>query len=46
MGNVYLNCPLSGEVLWYDWCAHKDFACRYGNFDAGRFLWVCEENSK
>lgn len=39
-GNVYLNCPLSGECFWYDWCSHTDYARRYGTFDTGRFIWV------
>lgn len=40
MGDVYINCPLSGELLWYDWCSHEEYAKRYGIFDLGRFIWV------
>lgn len=40
MGDVYINCPLSGERFWYDWCSHTDYVNCYGGFDAGRFLWV------
>lgn len=40
MGDVYLKCPLSGEILWHDWCSHSDYVNRYGNYDMGRFLWV------
>lgn len=40
MGDVYLNCPLSGECFWYDWCSHDEYVNRYSNYDAGRFLWV------
>ena len=39
-GDVYINCPFSGELMWYDHCSHEDYANRYGIFDAGRFLWV------
>jgi hypothetical protein len=40
MGDVFLNCPLSDDVFWFDWCSHEDFAKRYGNYDKGRFFWV------
>lgn len=40
MGDVYCNCPLSGECFWYDWCSHDSYVARYGNFDPGRFFWV------
>lgn len=43
MGNVYLNCPLSGELLWHDYCSHEGFARRYGNYDKGVFIWVSEK---
>jgi hypothetical protein len=39
-GDVYCNCPLSGEIVWYDWTSYDDFCKRYGNFDQGRFFWV------
>lgn len=39
-GNVYMKCPVSGDVFWYDCCNHKDYVNRYGSFDSGRFLWV------
>lgn len=40
-GDVYVNCPLSGECLWYDWCSYEDFARRYlASYDKGRFFWV------
>jgi hypothetical protein len=39
-GDVYCNCPLSGETFWYDWASYEDFCLRYGNFDKGRFYWV------
>lgn len=40
MGDVYIKCPLSEEVLWYDWCSYADFCNRYSNYDKGMFMWV------
>lgn len=42
MGNVYLKCPLSGSVHWYDWTTYESYVARYGNFDTGRFIWCSE----
>ena len=40
-GDVYIKCPLSGEVLWQDWCSLDRFRAHYvAQFDAGLFLWV------
>lgn len=40
MGDVYVKCPSSGELLWYDWCSHEDYVMRYTQFDVGRFFWA------
>lgn len=40
MGDVFLNCPLSGDTFWFDWCSHEDFVKRYSTYDKGRFFWV------
>ena len=40
-GDVYINCPLSGEVLWQDWTNLARFNEHYvASFDKGLFFFV------
>lgn len=41
-GDVYLNCPLSGDTFWYDWCSLDTFRDKYlpPSVDMGRFFFV------
>lgn len=36
-GDVYLKCPLSGDVVWFNWCSFEYFQLNYIHYD---MVWV------
>ena len=40
-GDVYCNCPMSGDTFWFDWCDYDTFVSKYvGGYDKGRFIFI------
>lgn len=45
-GDIYLKCPNSGDLLWYDWTSFERFQSHYiAGFDKGRFIFVATGDS-